>query len=85
MELIELLKIINDQSSQGDTQAQIDTLTEMIQHLNDAMANMGMFNMKLSIGIVSALGVFVIIDEIRWYKINKRIKKLELANGLKNS
>jgi hypothetical protein len=82
MELLELLKIINDQGGQADTQAQIEALKEAMIKLHSDQA---WFTSELFFFAVGLFMFFEIIEEIRWYRISKRLKKLELANALKDS
>jgi len=82
MELIELLKIINDQSNRADTQAKIEALKEAMIKINTTQA---WFTGKVAICATVVFALFLIIEEIRWYKLDKRLKKLELANDMKDS
>ena len=78
MELLELLKIINSQSSQVDVQEQIRI---MGLALLDTMKIIAFIQLILA----AVLGFFIVKLEYKLDKTNKRVEKLELANGLKKS
>ena len=81
MELLELLKLLNSQGQQ----AQVETLREAIVLLNSNNATLN-FRINctfwiLFVMICATLTMVVVLYE----KLDKRLKKIELANGLKVS
>lgn len=78
MELLQLLKTLGDQSSQADIQ-------EQISQLSVAMVDYVKFSTGVQIFLAFLILTFFIIHEISLYKLNKRIKKIEVAGGLEKS
>jgi len=70
MELLQLLKTLGDQSSQANMQ-------EQINQLRLAIIDFAKFNSRIQIFMSFALGIYIIIHEIRFFCLGKRLKKAE--------
>jgi len=74
MELLQLIKALGDQSSQGDMQAQIEALKEALIVIS---TDLTWFFVKFFMYMIVGFVVFFIINELRLQKINGRLKKAE--------
>lgn len=70
MELLELLKTLNDQSNQADVQAQIDTLRDAIVMLDAKIS----FTWWILFLIIVAFGI---LNFFCFWRLDKRLKKNE--------
>jgi len=77
MELLELLKMLNSQGQQ----AQVETLREAIVLLDANIKNVDQMLFWLGLLLASCW----ILTLSLCYSFHKRLKKIELANGLKVS
>ncbi|MBE3142320.1 MAG: hypothetical protein IMZ61_00110, partial [Planctomycetes bacterium] len=70
MELLQLLKTLGDQSSQGNMQ-------EQINQLRLSFVDFVKFSAGIQIFLVIVFSIFIIIQQVILYRLDKRLKKIE--------
>ena len=85
MELLELLKTLNDQSSQGNMIDQVKLLNEAVVALN---ANINTLNFRISCTWWVLFSIIVGLEVLNLWcfnKLDKRIKKIESISRANDS
>lgn len=78
MEFLQILKSLNDQGNQADMQKQIDLLKSSIIDLFWS-------DIRISVTLGICILIFSTIGAIKIYNLDKRLKKWEIATGIKIS
>ena len=61
----------------ADQQQKNEMIAEAIDQLNKSFTDYAWFSTKLSLGIILAIAIYLVWDIIRWYRLDRRLKKIE--------